>query len=262
MLNISEMRSMEYITQQVGTVRFAATSPSDAASRLVELAMSAKQKGLAVFFANAYTVSLADSDRAYRDVLNLGGLTFADGKPISWISRLLGHKPPVQQVRGPETFERVIQKGQEHHLRHFLLGSTPEVLDKLECNLRSRFPEALIVGKYSPPFRPLNAEELAEQDGRIRRSEAQIVWVGLGTPRQDFEAARIASTTTMLAIAVGAAFDFSAGTKPTAPAWMRASGLEWVFRLMSEPRRLWKRYFFGNLLFLKSCWKHFGNSRA
>ena len=142
-----------------------------------------------------------------------------------------------------------MDRGREVSLRHYLLGSTPETLQKLQHSLESRYPGVRIVGSYSPPFRTMTPEELQKQDDEIRASGAEIVWVGLGTPKQDYEAARLASVGIMCA-AVGAAFDFSAGTKAVSPQWVTALGLEWLHRLLSEPRRLWKRYAWGNVVFL------------
>lgn len=124
------------------------------------------------------------------------------------------------------------------------------MLVKLQQNLEARFPGVEIVGTYSPPFRSLSEAELDAQDELILRSGADIVWVGLGTPKQDHEVRRLADSLHVTACAVGAAFDFTAGTKREAPKWMTRVGLEWTFRLISEPRRLWKRYLIGNFVFL------------
>jgi N-acetylglucosaminyldiphosphoundecaprenol N-acetyl-beta-D-mannosaminyltransferase len=126
------------------------------------------------------------------------------------------------------------------------------VLSALEAELCRRFPKAAIVGAVSPPFRALTEEETAEQTARIVDSKAQVVWVGLGTPKQDWESARLAVDIPAVFIAVGAAFDFVAGEKKQAPMWMQRNGLEWLFRLAVEPRRLWRRYLFGNARFLRA----------
>ena len=110
-----------------------------------------------------------------------------------------------------------------------------------------------MVAAESPPFRPLTAAEVAAQDQRIRQSGAELVWVGLGTPKQDHEVARLAAELPVVALAVGAAFDFLAGTKPQAPLWMQRSGTEWAFRLASEPKRLTRRYLWGNPRFLQAA---------
>jgi N-acetylglucosaminyldiphosphoundecaprenol N-acetyl-beta-D-mannosaminyltransferase len=170
---------------------------------------------------------------------------------LQWVSALADHSPKLQQVRGPAFFEQAIDAGRAAGLRHYLLGSTVEVLEKLTQNLHDRYPGAEIVGAESPPFRPLSEAECREQDARILASGANIVWVGLGTPKQDFEARRLAQSIPVVALAIGAAFDFSAGTLNEAPKWMRAVGLEWAFRLIKEPRRLWRRYLIGNVRFIR-----------
>lgn len=242
---------MDRQSQWVGSIEFEASTPEIACARIV--AMSQLGLGMHVHLANAYTVSLADQSADYRKVLASPGLNFPDGKPIGWVSRLRGRAPRLHQVRGPQLFLDVIDQGRSHSLRHFLLGSTPEVLCALERELATRFPGAEVVGVESPPFRKLSAAELQDQDSRIRETGAQIVWVGLGTPKQDVEAQRIASTLPVVAIAIGAAFDFAAGTLRSAPVWMTNVGLEWAYRFICEPRRLWKRYVFGNVRFLKAA---------
>lgn len=235
------------MTTIIGGVEFYPNSPDSAARYVVDLALA--RRGVHVHLANAYTIALADSNVAYRRVINQG-VVFADGKPITWASRLARHRPPIRQVRGPQLFLDVLDSGRASGVRHFLLGSTNEVLEQMRGNLLGRFDGVKIVGCYSPPFRPLTAKEIADQDALIERSGTDIVWVGLGTPKQDLEAERIASSTARPAVAVGAAFDFAAGTLRVAPIWMQRAGLEWLFRLASEPRRLWRRYLFGNVRFL------------
>jgi N-acetylglucosaminyldiphosphoundecaprenol N-acetyl-beta-D-mannosaminyltransferase len=201
-----------------------------------------------VHLVNAYTVALAETDPAFRACIENSTVNLPDGKPLSWLTRLT--RARLHQVRGPSLFLRMMDSGRSLGLRHYLLGSTPETLEKLQRELETRFPGVQIVGSESPPFRPMDAAELDEQDRRILEREPHIVWVGLGTPKQDFEAKRVAVSCNRLTIAVGAAFDFVAGTKKEAPQWMSLVGLEWLFRLLTEPRRLWRRYLLGNLIFL------------
>lgn len=233
--------------QSIGGLEFQPTGPDAAARYMVELA---RARSVAhVHLANAYTIAVADRDDSYRQLINQG-VVFADGKPITWFSRLARQTPLIQQVRGPQFFLDVLDVGRPSGVRHFLLGSTDEVLQRMRTLLTERFEGLEIVGSYSPPFRELTAEETARQDELIRQSDADIVWVGLGTPKQDMEAARLAQSTSRPAVAVGAAFEFTAGTLPVAPMWMQRIGLEWFFRLASEPRRLWRRYLFGNVRFI------------
>lgn len=246
-------------TQCIGGLEFQLDGPNTAAKHVVALA---KTRCCAhVHLANAYTIALADRDDAYRHLINQG-VVFADGKPLTWFSRLARQTPRIQQVRGPQLFLDVLDLGRSSGVRHFLLGSTDELLERMGARLAERFEGAEIVGAYSPPFRPLTAEEIADQDALIRQSEADIVWVGLGTPKQDIEAARLALSTARPAVAVGAAFDFAAGTLRVAPIWMQRAGLEWVFRLASEPRRLWRRYLFGNARFVWAVVRRRGAERS
>ncbi|WP_306190776.1 WecB/TagA/CpsF family glycosyltransferase [Streptomyces sp. MK5] len=205
-----------------------------------------------VHLCNAYTLALADRDPELHGILRAAPLNLPDGQPVVWANRLLhrGTTLPPTRVYGPDLMLDVFALGRHNGLRHYLLGSTPHVLDALERQLRSRFPEALITGTCSPPFRPLTPREVRRQQEEIRSAEADIVWVGLGTPKQDRWAAELCAALPVVAVAVGAAFDFIAGTKPQAPPWMRRSGLEWAFRLGCEPHRLWRRYLFGNARFL------------
>lgn len=234
----------------LGSIEVVSTRPIEAATELCSLA----QKGVPrhVHLVNAYSVALAGQSEAYRECLQHPAVNLPDGKPLSWVSRFFGQSPAIRQVRGPQLFLDTFDVGQSAGIKHFLLGSTDEVLLKLRHNLLQQFPEAQIVGIESPPFRGLTATEYAAQDERIVNSGAQIVWVGLGTPKQDFEVRRLAQATGLLAVAVGAAFDFSAGTVREAPLWMRRAGFEWLFRLLSEPRRLWRRYLFGNVAFIRT----------
>lgn len=235
----------------VGSVEFVVTSPSRAVDHVISMAV--KGGGRHVHLANAYTVALADKSSDYRKILASPAVNFADGKPIGWVSALRGQSPRLEQVRGPQLFLDVFDRGRAQNVRHYLLGSTPEVLALLQQNLLTQFPGVSVVGMESPPFRKLTKIETASQDLRIAKSGAQIVWVGLGTPKQDIEALRIAATIPVVVVAIGAAFDFTAGTLAEAPKWMRRLGLEWVFRLSREPRRLWRRYLFGNVRFLKAA---------
>lgn len=234
-------------TQSIGGLEFQTASPDAAADYVVEMART--RSCAHVHLANAYTIALADRDDDYRRLINQG-VVFADGRPIIWVSHLARQAPEIQQVRGLDLFLRVLDLGRSSGLRHFLLGSTDEVLARMRTSLVERFEGVEIVGSYSPPFRPLTDEEIADQDDLIRQTGADIIWVGLGTPKQDIEARRLALSTLRPAVAVGAAFDFIAGALPVAPTWMQRAGLEWAFRLGSEPKRLWRRYLFGNVRFL------------
>lgn len=232
----------------LGGLPVIAATPGQAVDAVINSARTEPSNGAAVHLINAYSIALSQRDRAFQQSLSGSAHNFPDGKPLSWVTRAT--RQPLTQVRGPQFFLDVIDRGRESSVQHFLLGGSEELLVKLQQNLHARFPGVEIVGTYSPPFRSLSEAELRAQDELILGSGADIVWVGLGTPKQDHEVRRLADSLHVTACAVGAAFDFTAGTKREAPKWMTRFGLEWTFRLISEPRRLWKRYLIGNFVFL------------
>ena len=235
-------------------VPIAACSPREAAYEVIRLASNVRDTGADVHLCNAYTVALADKDPEFHSLLRRSTLNLPDGTSVVWANRILHRDAGVPDVRvyGPDLFLDVVDLGRATRLRHFLLGSTPAVLERLARELELRFPGAEVVGTSSPPFRELTEPETREQIRLLASSGAQVVWLGLGTPKQDWEAARLAAAVPAVFCAVGAAFDFVAGTKKQAPAWMQQRGLEWSYRLATEPRRLWKRYLFGNARFLRA----------
>lgn len=239
------------VSQVFGPLSIVSSTRMDAAHGVCHFAQS--RRGAAachVHLVNAYTVSLAADDSAYAQLLADGSINLPDGKPIALLSGLRQQVPRLHQVRGPQLFLDVFDVGRQYGLRHFLLGSTPEVLVRLSNALNASYPGCEIVGTESPAFRPLSDVELAEQDQRIRVSRPDIIWVGLGTPKQDWEARRLVNALGITSVAVGAAFDFASGTVKEAPMWMRKIGCEWLFRLCVQPRRLWRRYLIGNSKFL------------
>lgn len=215
----------------------------------------------AVHLCNAYTLSLALRDDNYRALVDGGDLKFADGFPVAAVGRRRGHAAMARRVYGPDLFLDVLRAGVAGGVRHFLYGSTPEVLAAMQRRLTELVPGVQIVGVEAPPFRPLDAAEEAAVVARVGEAGADIVWVGLGTPKQDEFVARMRDRIGVPLVAVGAAFDFFAGTKPMAPAWMQRSGLEWAFRLATEPRRLWKRYLIGNTVFVYGVLRDEGRLR-
>jgi N-acetylglucosaminyldiphosphoundecaprenol N-acetyl-beta-D-mannosaminyltransferase len=233
-------------------VPITACPPTEAALLVLRLATTRREEGADIHLCNAYTIALADRDPGLRATLDHATVNFPDGKSVVWANRWLHRKqrPPTQRVYGPDLFCNVFELGALVELRHYLIGGTPQVLADLQERLHRRFPGVLIAGAESPPFREPSEGERRDQIDRIRDADAQIVWLGLGTPKQDREAAWIAAHLPVAVAAVGAAFDFVSGHKPQAPPWMRDNGLEWLFRLASEPRRLWRRYLYGNARFL------------
>jgi N-acetylglucosaminyldiphosphoundecaprenol N-acetyl-beta-D-mannosaminyltransferase len=192
----------------------------------------------------------ARRDPAYAQAVNAAGMVTPDGMPVVWLARWRGCKQ-MMRTYGPDLMREVCNRGQEIGLRHFFYGGTQDSLQKLQQKFLEAYPRMLIAGSYAPPFRSQVWQEEQETVDLINNSAADIVWVGLGSPKQDFwmqmhrpllEAAVI--------VGAGAAFDFCSGAKPQAPRWMGPLGLEWFFRLCCEPGRLWKRYLIGNSLFL------------
>lgn len=184
------------------------------------------------------------------EALHGAWMNFPDGAPVAWLMRRMGAER-ARRVAGPDLMPRVIEAGQDMGLRHYLYGSTPEVLERLEQRLLERYPRALMAGRMSPPFRELTDEEHDRIAAEISESGADVVWVGLGLPKQDEWLRRNAPLIApAVGLGVGAAFDFLSETKPRAPEWARDVGLEWLHRLMTEPRRLARRYAATNTEFL------------
>ncbi len=228
-------------------VRIDALTVDDAVERLV----AGRARG-AVHLCNAYTLSLACRDQRIASILHRGSLNLPDGMPLVWIARWLGLRHMTGRVFGAEFMEFSIAAGVSSGLRHFLYGSTPEVVAALEIELLRRCPGALIVGSEAPPFGDFDGPTLDAASRRFADAGADVVWVGLGTPKQDVVTAALAERSDLTFVAVGAAFDFIGGSKPVAPRMMRDHGWEWLFRLGSEPRRLWRRYLVGNTVFVVS----------
>lgn len=189
-------------------------------------------------------------DPELRRIHNAAGLVTPDGMPLVWLSRLRGQRH-VERVYGPDLMLAACGRFSGPRYRHFLYGSSEDILARLTTNLRKRFPDIQIVGSYAPPYRELSASEDAQIVDLLNQAAPDIIWVGLSTPKQErWMANHVGKLMASALIGVGAAFDFHAGVKKQAPYWMQRSGLEWFFRLMSEPHRLWRRYLINNPLFL------------
>ena len=204
---------------------------------------------------NVHVLTTALHDARLRLALSRAEIRFPDGEPVAWLLRRLG-LPQARRIGGPDLFARVVDQGREVRLRHFFVGSTEQNLDRLRHTLVDRYPGADIVGVHAPPHAvEPEVEELAIR--KIQAARAQLVWVGLGAPKQELWAARAAPDLPgVTLVGVGAAFDFLGGAKRRAPAWMQRSGLEWVFRLASEPRRLATRYVRSNSEFMvRTTWE-------
>ncbi len=212
-------------------------------------AIAKKQKGY-VCVTGVHGVSEAQSDPAFRQILNGAFLNTPDGMPLVWVGRLHGEKQ-MRRVYGPDLMVALFEASRQTGYRHFFYGGAGGTAEALRRRMIERFPGAQIVGTFEPPFRPLDAGERTQLRKMLDVSRPDIMWVGLSTPKQEkFMAENLGRLEATLMIGVGAAFDFHAGRVRQAPRWMRRSGLEWFFRFCREPRRLWKRYLKNNPLFL------------
>ncbi|EJJ31079.1 exopolysaccharide biosynthesis protein, WecB/TagA/CpsF family [Rhizobium sp. CF142] len=191
---------------------------------------------------DAHGVVRCQKDHELRSIHNRAFLVTPDGMPLVWALKHAGHVES-DRVYGPDLMLSVFTAGSSKGLRHFLYGATAETLEQLQARLLAKFPQARIVGSYAPPFRQLSTQEEADTADRLNRSGADIIWVGLSSPKQELWMARMRDRLEApMLIGVGAAFDFHAGLKRQAPRIIQRSGFEWVFRLLCEPRRLWRRY--------------------
>jgi N-acetylglucosaminyldiphosphoundecaprenol N-acetyl-beta-D-mannosaminyltransferase len=201
--------------------------------------------------ANVHTVMESREDDELRRAVLGAALNVPDGQPLVWALRALGHNLDTR-VYGPELMARACARGAHQGRKMYLYGGRNQgALVQLALNLRRQYEGLQIVGGYAPPFRDLDDEEQAAVVEDINRSGAEIVWIGIGVPKQEkWMAAMRGRLHAPVLIGVGAAFDFHAGLVRQAPSWMQHTGLEWVFRLAQEPRRLWRRYARYNPLFL------------
>ena len=193
---------------------------------------------------------MAQREPAVRSALNCCGLAAEDGMPLVWWSRLAGFSQ-ARRVCGSDLLDQVCAYGVPRKYRHYFYGASPRVLELLVDRLQRRHPGLVVAGYHSPPFRPLSKAEDAADVAAINETRPDFVWVGLGMPKQEkWMVEHLGKIEATALIGVGAAFDFHAGTKPRAPVWMQRSGLEWLFRLLTEPRRLAHRYLIDNALFV------------
>jgi N-acetylglucosaminyldiphosphoundecaprenol N-acetyl-beta-D-mannosaminyltransferase len=210
----------------------------------------AQRRAAYVTVTGVHGVIESQDDAELRRIHNEAGMVVPDGMPLVWISRLQGYRR-VDRVYGPDLMLEVCRRSLAAGYRHFLYGGAQGVPTLLARRLSDRFPGLDVVDTVSPPFRPPTEAEYDATAARIEATGADIVWVGLSTPKQErWMAAMVPRVRSAVFIGVGAAFDFHAGLKPQAPRWMQRGGLEWAFRLAVEPRRLWRRYLKNNPRFV------------
>lgn len=198
---------------------------------------------------NVHTTVTAYEDTEYRAVQNGGIMAIPDGGPLSSVGRKRGF-PEMSRATGPSYLEEVLKLSAKNGWRHYFYGGTEETLEKLQTVLEERYPGVKVAGMYSPPFRPLTEEEDAAVIRQINASRADFVWVGLGAPKQERWMAAHQGEVKGFMVGVGAAFDYMAGNIERAPQWMQSANLEWLYRLIQDPRRLFKRYLVSNTKFI------------
>ncbi len=232
-------------------VGVSATTYEEAANVILQ---AAKQRTPAVVSLHAvHAIVTSSGDHQLRNKVNRFQMIGPDGQPVRWALNRLHGSGLTDRVYGPEMMLRLCDRAAREGVSIYLYGGSDEVIKSLCQRLPERFPGLTIAGAESPPFRQLSPQEDAEVVRRINDSGAGIVFIGLGCPKQDHFAADHADVINAVQVCVGAAFDFHAGQKKIAPAWMQKRGLEWLFRLCQEPRRLWRRYVVTNSIFVVKC---------
>lgn len=200
---------------------------------------------------NVHTITVGINNPYYLDIINDSLYALPDGRPLSLYSKLYGQNKCIR-IFGPTLFEKIIEWGQKDNLKHFFFGSSSYILTKLIHNISMKFPSAIITGYYSPPYKSrFNEKENKQFIEIMNKCGADIIWIGLGAPKQElwmYENYKKLDKGIM--IGIGAGFDYLAGNIKHAPEWMKSASLEWLYRLIQEPRRLWKRYLITNSLFI------------
>ena len=206
-------------------------------------------RGRYICLANVHMCMESFDQPDFNAVINQADIIVADGKPLVWAKKLLGSKR-ASHVRGSDLMHQLFLAAEREKIPVGFYGSTETCLIELKKYIRRNFPELKVSLAISPPFRPLNKKEDLEHTARINESGVKILFIGLGCPKQERWMASHLDKISCVTLGVGAAFDFFAAQKKQAPIWMQRSGLEWVFRFASEPRRLWKRYLKHNSRFI------------
>lgn len=235
------------VSRCILSTRVDATTYDDACDRITIWAKT--RQSCYIVAANVHVVMTAYWDQHYREILSQAALVTPDGMPLVWGLRRLGikHQP---RVYGPDLMLAWCDRASKEQLPIYLYGGTETMVERLEQNLKTQFPNLSIVGTHAPPFRTLSSAEEAADAQNINQSGAAVVFVGLGCPKQEEWMARQQGQLNAVMVGVGAAFAFHSGTVSQAPRWMMACGLEWLYRLCQEPRRLWRRYVINNAAFI------------
>jgi N-acetylglucosaminyldiphosphoundecaprenol N-acetyl-beta-D-mannosaminyltransferase len=218
---------------------------------IAELLRAAREhRRVRAYFSTVHSLVEATSNAELRKAFESADVVCMDGMPLVWASRLRGVKG-AERVCGPDVLLSLADLGRGDGLRHYFLGGAPGVADRVAQNLSDRFPGLVVAGTQSPPFRPLNDAEQRDLVETVNAADAHVLWIGLGAPKQEvWAAAHEGALVAPLLLPVGAAFDFYGGRLRRAPRWMRRIGMEWLFRVAMEPRRLFRRYLWTNTRFV------------
>jgi N-acetylglucosaminyldiphosphoundecaprenol N-acetyl-beta-D-mannosaminyltransferase len=234
---------------QVLGVPIAAVQIPDVVTQMEEW-IACRERSHYICVANVHVIMEGRRDPSFCEVLRSADLCVPDGMPLVWLGRHHGHALP-RRVYGPDLLIDFCRTTKNSHYTHFFLGGRPGVAENLSHELQIRFPGVQVVGIYSPPFRQLTEEEDDAITAQINTAAPDVLWVGLGCPKQErWMREHRDKLQVPVVVGVGQAFDIHSGEVPQAPIWMRENGLEWLFRLYREPRRLWRRYFIYNTKFI------------
>lgn len=206
-------------------------------------------KGDYICISNVHTTVMSHEDENYKYIQNEGFMALPDGKPLSIVSKKRGFSE-AERVTGPDLMEEIFKISQERGYRHYFYGSTQETLNMLKVKLKDKYPNIMIVGMYSPPFRKLNQDEDKKIIEDINKSAPDFIWVGLGAPKQEIWMSEHKNKVNGVMLGVGAGFDYHSGNISRAPRWMQNMSLEWLYRLLQDPKRLMSRYLKTNSRFL------------
>lgn len=231
-------KSHAFTSYDVLGVPISATTLDSASGAIAQWASD--DVGRCVFIRDVHGIMQAQNDAQLMQMHHQAAMVTPDGMPLVWLGRKAGLA--VSRTCGPDLMERVLADSPTTGLKHFFYGGKPGVAEKLKINFENRFPGLKVVRTDTPPFRPLTPVELKAVADDINESGADVVWIGLSTPKQEYLMDALRPNIRSTLIGVGAAFDFHTGAVKRAPKWMQGIGLEWLWRFASEPRRLWRRY--------------------
>lgn len=235
-------------TKQLFTVHYAITDYREATNIIIEKAVSHTGFGVSALAVHGLIETV--KDESFQQQVRKIDLVVPDGQPVKWALNSFYNTRLKDRVAGPILTKHVLDKANENKLSVYLYGSTPATLEKFQTFIRENFPSITICGIHADRFREATPEEDEQDIKKINDSGAHIVLVGRGCPRQEKWVANHSDRINAVLMAIGAAFDFHAGNIKHAPVWMQRSGLEWLYRLIQEPRKLWKRYLFTNTHFI------------